>query len=186
MNVIYVAKRGKNNKITLFCTQAVIDNSYTCLCLTQDEFMHFLDLTDWQVMFDGAYGADAIYTASFNGAVKEYFYNLAKIKVGGTPVNYAKRINSNVAGTSCLVRSQDKTRIWIAQRKAGNSQNITSINRVCIDDATRGSFFRDVNSIYRGATYTLSINDRYFSYWNTFMNEEFIRQANDASKSKTT
>ena len=141
---MFIIQRKKQNifEISLTPRNTKIIQSYTLLRLTQDEMDEFCKKGLWENV-DGLLRI----TAMPRTGVYKLFFELASAKLMNIPrQDVSKKVQSNVPGTSRLVRSSDKTRIYIARRKGNKTLNETRINSVCIDNLLREKFFEDVKA----------------------------------------
>lgn len=84
--------------------------------------------------------------------------------------------DTDIPGTSKIIRSKDKTIIYIARRK----DNKTRINSTCINDTQREKFFEDSKQCHgipdKNSKYKLDMDDgAIFEKWATFMDNEYFR-----------
>ena len=83
---------------------------------------------------------------------------------------------STVSGTAKLYRRG--SRIGIAYRRGKTTFNQNTKDSVCIDDATKNQFFKDVHKKYgRGCReYVVESPSKEFDFWNEFLDKEYERQ----------
>ena len=163
-------------EIGLFPNSTHVIESYTMLQITNEEREEFEKLGLWENI-DGVLRIRALPRTS----VYKLFFELATAKLSGKPrQDVSKKVNSTVPGTSRLVRSSDRTRIYIARRKGNKTLNETRINSVCIDNLLREQFFEDVKAKHDYlpflGKYELYYTDKDFSKWSNIMDSEYFRQ----------
>lgn len=174
MKLIWAIQREKNNIVYLRSVpKNSFINSYTCLELTDSEFEEFITIPGWANIPEGGY------SNTFADKIKSRFFSLAKSKGVTSNGDYTKKIISSVIGTSCLLRTADKRKIWIARRKQGSTQNETRINRVCIDNNCREDFFNDIRGNRLNRFYLVDADKELFQKWSKYMDKEYMRQIND-------
>lgn len=188
MDCVLLLKKLKNNLYLLTeCPKSTfVAESFTLIKIPEHERKTLLSLrwlendTITSTGFVERYMND---TCQHIEVIKTYFNEKAKnldkdlVKTNNV---YTKKIISNVVGTSCLIRTSDRSKISIARRKPGKFQDETRINRVCIDDLTRNKFFQDVKVVKCGdpgkGGYYLSSGMLLFDRWNKLMDEMFLQQ----------
>lgn len=174
----WAVQRKKGNKLILCripLTQK-IEESYSLFRITYTEFQKFLATGMWNLVDSDEYWSQT--TLGTNEDLKRVFFDIAKNHITEkTRKEVSKKVESKVPGTSCLIRSANKTYIQIGFRKGGNH---TQINRVCIDNWTREKFFehcRLTNDPIATTYYKIREGYRYFDYWSEYMDNEYKRQA---------
>jgi hypothetical protein len=96
-----------------------------------------------------------------------------------------KKVATDTYGTSKLVRNKAKTKVWVAYRKQhsnGTFENETRINSICINNIKRDQFFKDCNYLHPNVYSITEADPIELSKWNVFMDKEFERQVNVATR----
>ena len=93
-----------------------------------------------------------------------------------------EKFNSGVAGTAKLIRKKD--RIWIAYRN--KTKDITAPNSIAISDNVKNHFFSSVKEIKGGGEFAFYEGDKYFDYWNSFIDAEYERQRSAVNNNRKT
>lgn len=100
-----------------------------------------------------------------------------------------KRFKTTVPGTSRLVRSKDKSKIYIAKRlQKGKINENNTVNTVCIDNYHRDLFFKDsthyngypTNNMY----YLFNYNADVFNWWSNYIDKEYESQYKEYIRNK--
>ena len=176
---MWVIRRKQKDlfEIALYPNSIEVIESYTLLKITNEEYEEFVSKALWKNI-DGVLRV----TAMPRTTVYKMFYELAAAKLAGkTRYNMTKKVESNVPGTSKLIRTSDKTRIYIARRKGNKTYNQTRINSVCINDILRTEFFNDVKAKHNYqpflGKYELVVGDDDFDKWSRIMDEQYFEQA---------
>lgn len=175
-----VAHRKKDYTIELMDIpiNTQIIQSYSLIEINEDEYMELYKCSDsWYRHTDKP---NIIWT-SCKPRTKMYntFMRLATSKSSGIAYeDLGKKFITDIPGTSRLVRSSDKSRIYIAYRKGNKTLNQTRINSVCIDNIRREEFFDDVKSKHGYlpfiGRYELYAGDYAFDKWNRYMDELYL------------
>lgn len=175
---MWIIRRKQSDifEIALFPNSTQVKESYTLLKISEEERKEFEQIALWENV-DGVLRVRAMPRTS----VYKLFFELAASKLIGKPrYDVSKKIESNVPGTSRLVRSSDRTRIYIARRKGNKTLNQTRINSVCIDNLLREQFFEDVKAKHNYlpflGKYELVHTDTDFSKWSDIMDNEYFKQ----------
>lgn len=175
----WAVQRKKGNKLVLFrvpITQE-IKESYSLFRITYVEFKQLLATGLWNQVDEFEYVSQA--TLNTNNDLKTAFFDIAKNHISkSTRKEVSKKVQSDVPGTSCLIRSANKTYIQIGFRKGANH---TQLNRVCIDNFTREKFFDDcryTDDPLATTYYKIRAGYKCFDYWSNFMDKEYERQIN--------
>lgn len=158
--------------------------SYSQIPLTEEEALNIINERYFTKKPDGTYwingisnniierSAYATYLKMFNGKVaiskntNEQFETVpnAKVKV-------------DVPGTSKLLRSKYKDRIWIAYRKCrkdGYVEDYSTINSVLITNAVREEFFSDCKALHPNVYMLRQYEDpEMFKRWSEFMDQAY-------------
>ena len=163
-------------EIALFPNSTELIESYTLLKITQEEYDELTKIALWENI-DGILRTRALPRT----LLYKLFFELAAAKLNGkTRVEVSKKVESNVIGTSRLVRSSDRTKIYIARRKGNKTLNQTRINSVCIDNMLREQFFEDVKAKHDYlqfiGKYELLAGDQDFNKWSRIMDEQYFAQ----------
>lgn len=175
----WVIKRKKGNKLIL-CRIPLSEKfaeSYSMFRITFTESRMLLSVGSWeQVDEDEFWSCKQL---SQDTELKNKFFEIAKLHItNDVRQEVSKKVESNVPGTSCLIRTSNKSYIQIGFRKG---RNITQINRVCISDRKREEFFetcRRTDDPQATTYYKIRNGYKYFDEWSTFMDEEYKRQIN--------
>lgn len=180
----WVLQRKKGNKLYLYRVPKTQDFpcSYSMFRIPYTEFISLISMFSWEELDTDSFVSEN--TLSENGELKCKFYDLAKMCVPkSTRQEVTKKVETDVYGTSCLVRSSNYSSIQIAFRKG---RNITQINRVCIPDNVRERFFescRRTNDPLATVYYKIRNGYDEFEYWSDYMNKEYIRQVSVKNES---
>jgi hypothetical protein len=163
-------------EIALFPNSTQVIESYTLLKITNEEHEEFVSKGLWENV-DGVLRIRALPRTT----IYKLFFELAAAKLTGKPrIDVSKKVDSNVPGTSRLVRSTDRTKIYIAKRKGNKTLNQTRINSVCIDNRLREQFFDDVKAKHNYlpflGKYELVSGDEDFNKWSAIMDEQYFWQ----------
>lgn len=92
-------------------------------------------------------------------------------------IDVSAEFESDISGSSCLIRDPNKHIIRIALR---NGDDKVTINRICIDNSIRERFFSDVKTtkyFFKNKKYAMNTEDlNIYTYWSKYMNTSFINQ----------
>lgn len=173
----WVLQRTKGNKLYLYRVPKTQDFpcSYSMFRIPYKEFLLLISTFPWKESEKDSFISET--TLSKNLELKNKFFDLAKCYVPkSTRQEVTKKVETDVCGTSCLIRSSNHSSIQIAFRKG---RNITQINRVCIPDNVRERFFescRRTNDPLATVYYRIRSGYGEFEYWSDYMNKEYRRQ----------
>lgn len=171
---IWTVQRKRGNKMYLMPVNGDCEviESYTLLTLNPAQYLALYKSANWKLCDGTADVLETTYTK--DSEVLKLFNDLARTK-RIVPVN--KRFDTDVKGTSKLVRNAEKTVIYIVRR---NGIDKTSINSVCINDLQRTAFFEDVKTARASMfcdKYCLTPQDKpMFAMWDKIMNAEYFKQ----------
>lgn len=117
---------------------------------------------------------------SGNDAVHQLWKEIAVEHEKTSPkefIDVSAQFKSDISGSSCLIRDPQKHIIRIALR---NGDDLTTINRICIDNSIRERFFNDVKTtkyFFKNKKYAMDTADlNIYTYWSKYMNTSFIYQ----------
>ena len=177
-----VAHRKKDYTIELMSVpdSTIISQSFELIELSYDEYLELYAASS-QWYKNSAKPNIEWTTCKPHTKIYQTFIKMATCKTSDVPKHsYGKKYITDVPGTSRLVRSFDKSRIYIAYRKGQKTLNQTRINSVCIDNFQREEFFDDVKSKHGYlpfiGKYELVAGDSAFNKWSALMDKMYMRE----------
>ena len=184
----WTLQRKKNNRFILMEDIKNIGFSYVSITLTEESARKLLKYSAWERIgspndivekYELKYEADP---DRFDKILRRFFevLNENSSKIKKVP---NRRFTSTVPGTSRLVRTMDKSKIFIASRtnkKTKKVSNLNTINSICIDNEHRDAFFKASIGCngYPGDNYfyLFSYNAPEFDWWNKYLDKEYETQ----------
>ena len=117
--------------------------------------------------------------------LQSFFKKIAIAKENGNYEDVPNKVlDSDIPGTSALLRNKDKTVIKIVRRR----DDKTKLNKVCISNAIRENFFRDAKALHGrpvSGNYCIYIEDgEAFYYWNNLMDNIYYNLYNKVTSNK--
>ena len=187
-----VAHRKKDYTIELknVPQNTVVSQSFELIELSYDEYLELYSASpEW---YKNSAKPNIEWTVCKpNTKIYKVFIKFATCKTSGIPKHsYGKKYITDVPGTSRLVRSSDKSRIYIAYRTGKKTFNETRINSVCIDNFQREEFFDDVKAKHGYlpfiGRYELTAKDCAFNKWSSLMDRMYMREVTRYEKNNQT